>query len=558
MRDGSVAQRALEPNMRYYVKVRTRKISRDDAEISAFSKYAGPVETRTDFLQSSQDEMEEKRRMEDNLLDKLAEYERETYYIVDSGDRTQGKYLLKEDKIIGLIRTTPYAGYLIDVSENLKRADADTVYIPGGILLALQEYDKTIAIRFEGAEYVLSRNTIDLRYEKIYTDMARKAGTTEFLVRLRELRSDFAGSRAPSGSEGITGIHKMEAMVIASHRSYANIYNVIQEYIFNERTGLLNQKLNALSYRTDGTSRTWSGAAVEQPTIFDTEEAQNRARNAEIAARTANDAYVDELASDIKNLTSTRIGDILEGRNGFRPLAAASVNITDFNAPLIVTLQHTRYQNGKISPFISYDGKEWFKLTQNITQRPNAISFEAISPGYFSAVLATISTAGIPEGTYVEAALINVASRYDLGDIFPGINRDFQPELPVLNREAAFLYERVLGLEGDTFGMNIAQRITALGLQDIMKPNAPNAQMDRQRAAVLVTRLYAGVHGHGSVKIMGSGRSMIRDAGGVEPGFIDAVEFCVGKGLMKLSAGNFEPGRSVTRAELVTALAGIQ
>ena len=577
LRDGSVIQRQLEPNMRYYIKVRTRKISRDDANVSAFSKYAGPVDARTDFLQSSQDEKEEQRRLEDNLLDKLAEYERETFYIADAGDRSQGKFLLKEDKIIGMLRTSASAGYLIDVSDNAKKADADTIYIPGGVLLALQEFNKTITIRLDGVEYIFTQNTIDLRYDKKYTDMAAKAGSRDFMVRLRDSRAALSGAVLPVGNTGLTAVHRLEAAVIASNRSYANIANIIEDYIFNERTGLLNQKLNALSLKTIGStasgvagagasSGVGSGANASAA-LFDSDEAQNRELAAEQARRAASDAYVQELADDIKNQVSNRIGDILEGRNGFRPIAMDMVNVDDFNAPLIATLAHAQSRGGRVSPLISYDSKEWFKLTQNITQRPSSISFEALAPGYYSAVLAEVSTAGLAEGSYDEDALIKVASRYDLSDIFAGINRDFQPDLPVLNREALLLYERVMGLEGDTFGMNIPQKITALGLQDVIRPGAQNAQMERQRAAVLLSRLYAGrrgiggglagglTGGPGDSLAAGSGRGALSDALGVDASCLGAVEFCVGRGIMKLSAGKFEPGRAITRAELIFGIA---
>ncbi|MCL2058432.1 MAG: S-layer homology domain-containing protein [Oscillospiraceae bacterium] len=596
LRDGSVAQRPLQPNMRYYIKVRTRKISRDDASLSAFSRFTGPVEARTDFLQSSQDEIEEQRRLEDNLMDKLAEYERETFYIADAGDMAQGKFLLKEDKIVGMIKTSASAGYLIDVSENLKRAAADTLYVPGGILLALQEYDKTLTIRLEGVEYTFARNTIDLRYEKVYQDLAARAGTREFLVRLRESRAPFggagagsgAGAAAPVGNEGITAMHRLEASVIASNRSYGNIANIVNEYIYNERTGLVNQKLAALTLNTEAPgsaagARAGAGAGAAigsgaSASPYETEEAQNRERNAEQAKREANDAYVQELANDIKSQASYLIGDVLEGRNGYRSLVADVVNVTDFNAPLVVTLFYAQARrNGRVSPFISYDSKEWFKLTQSIAERPNSISFEAISPGHFSAVLAAVSTAGAPEGSGEEAALLAVASRFDLSDIFTGIDREFQPALPVLNREAVLLYERVLGLEGETFGMNISQKIAALGLSDIVRPGTQNAQMDRQRAAALLHRLYAGTLGLGGGANRGGGGAAggassagagvsgtsadlarkIADAQAIDAQYVASVEFCVGRGLLKLTNGRFEPTRPVTRAELISGLAAI-
>ncbi|MDR3120623.1 MAG: hypothetical protein LBU58_04735, partial [Clostridiales bacterium] len=417
---GLVEQRPLEANMRYFVKVRTRKISRDDPSASAFSKYAGPVEARTDFVQGSQDEVEEQQRTEDNLRDKLAEFERETYYVADSGDRAEGKFLLKEDKVVGLIRTSPGAGYLIDVSENLKRAGADTVYIPGGVLLALQDFDKSLTLRTFGAEYTFAKNTIDLRYQAVYTDMAKKAGTQAYLVRIREGRAAFTAGLAPRGGEGITDVHRLEATVIASNRSYANIRGILDDYLYNEQTGLLNRKLAALSYNTENFDAARAGADTDTggqgaagASSYETEEAENRAKKAEDELRRAHDAYVEELAADIRSQASYRLGDVLEGRNGYRALAADALPVREFGAPLGVSLSHEKKQSGKVSPFVSYDGAEWFKLTQNVTTKPNAVSFSVSAPGYYSAVRADVAAGGLAEGSAEKAALEKVASRYE-------------------------------------------------------------------------------------------------------------------------------------------------
>jgi len=119
------------------------------------------------------------------------------------------------------------------------------------------------------------------------------------------------------------------------------------------------------------------------------------------------------------------------------------------------------------------------------------------------------------------------------------------------------LYERVLGLEGATFGMNAKQRISALGLQDIISAGAQNVQMDRQSAAALLVRLYAGMHGLGGGNIAVAGRRAIFDAQDIDASRRNAVGFCLEKGLLKLANGRFEPLRPVTRAELINVFAAM-
>jgi hypothetical protein len=565
--NGSVEQRALLPNMRYYVKVRARKIRREDPNVSAFSKYAGPVDTRTDFEQASQDEVEEQARLEDNFLDRLAEFERENVYLADTGDMAENKLILKEDKVTGALASAPDKSFFVDVSQNQRKAQTDVIYIPGGVLLALQDYDKSLTIRTEGAEYTLGKNTIDLRYSEAVSDMKRRSGAKELLVRLSSARSDFVQAYAPAGSAGITRAHALRASVIASNRSYANISAILHDYIYNERTGLVATMLAALSYNTEGAGASGAGGSggsggaggsgaggSGSGSFYETEEAANARSDADEARKRRSNAYVDELIADLRSLVSYRAGDILEGRNGYSPLAADMIALAEFGAPLGVRLSFEPQGSGRVSPFVSYDGKEWFKLTQNISGDKTSESFSVLSPGYYSAVLAAVNTAGLADGSAEKAALEKVAGAYDLSDIFAGIETSYRPALPVLNREAVLLYERVLGLERDTFGMGDAQKAAALGLGDIVKPGSLNAQMQRQQAAALLARMYAGLIGQ-SGAVAPSGPPGVSDAAAADAAFRSAVGLCVEKGFLKPSGGKFEPQRSVTRGEIVGAVA---
>ncbi|MDR3121388.1 MAG: hypothetical protein LBU58_08670, partial [Clostridiales bacterium] len=153
------------------------------------------------------------------------------------------------------------------------------------------------------------------------------------------------------------------------------------------------------------------------------------------------------------------------------------------------------------------------------------------------------------------AALEKVTSRYELADIFSGMERDYRPDLPVLNREAVRLYERLLGLEGDTFGMSLAQKTAALGLADILRPASPGAQLTRERAAALLARLYAGLNGLGGESVAASKKTAVGDEAAIDGAFREAVGLCLEKGFLKLAGGRFEPARALTRGELIAALA---
>ncbi|MDR1439979.1 MAG: S-layer homology domain-containing protein [Clostridiales bacterium] len=561
MPNGSVEQRPLLSNMRYFVKVRTRKIRREDPNVSAFSKYAGPVDTRTDFEQGSQDEIEEQVRLEDNFMDQLAEFERENVYFADLGDMSANKLILKEDKVTAVLKSAPDKSFFVDISQNQKKAKTDVVYIPGGILLALQEYDKSLTIRTDGADFTLGKNTIDLRYSQAVDDMKRKSGTDDLLARLSVARSEFPPSHAPQGSQGITGVHALSASVIASNRSYGNIAEIIHDYIYDERTGLVSSKLASLAYNTENTGTAGSGGAASGAGsaggsgdgYYATQEADNAAQAALDARKRRSDAYVTELIGDLRSLVSYRVGDVLEGRNGYSSLTADMIGLSEFGAPLGVSLSFAPQGSGRVSPFVSYDGREWFKLTQNITGGKTTEGFSVMSPGYYSAVIAAVNTEGLADGSAEKAALEKVAGAYDLSDIFSGMDASYRPALPAPNREAVLLYERVLGLERDTFGMGDAQKVAALGLGGIVKAGTLNAQMQRQQAAALLARMYAGLAGLSAVP---SARPAgVSDAGAVDAAFSGAVGLCVEKGFLKPSGGKFEPQRSVTRGELIAAIA---
>jgi hypothetical protein len=259
------------------------------------------------------------------------------------------------------------------------------------------------------------------------------------------------------------------------------------------------------------------------------------------------------MVDDVKSLVSIRVGDVLEGRNGYRSLVADLYTVREFDAPMGVKLSYDRQPSGKINPFVSYDGKEWFKLTQNLVNTKTAEAFQVIAPGYYSAVIAPVGTEGLAEGSAEKAELEKVASRFDLSDIFSGMDTGFRPSLPVLNREAVLLYERVLEREGETFGMNLNQKIAALGLGSVVRAGAQNGQMERQRAAALLASMYAALKGVASLEA--STAYLFADAASVDGLYRKAVDLCLEKGFLTRSGGNVEPGRAVTRGEVLHALA---
>ena len=556
LKNGKVEQRPLESNMRYYIKVRTRKVRREDPDVSAFSKFVGPVDARTNFVQKAQDEQEEQLRLEENFLNELEEFEQENLYEIDLGLVGENKLLMKEDKVVGILKSSPDISFLIDISENLKKAQTDVVYIPGGILRALQSFDKSLTIRTMGAEYILSKNTIDLQYSDSVADMTRKAGTDVLMVRLKSERNPFLLSYAPQGSKAITGFYTLTADIIASRRSYENIRTIINDYIYNDKTGLVTQKISALSYNTEFLADSNEEDEDEdERDPFDEEERDIKQQKAEETRKRKSNDYVTELIRDLRSAVSYKIGDVVEGRNGYQSIISDIINMKEFNAPIGVRLNHDRQKNGKVSPFVSFDQKEWFKMTQNITNAKTSIAFEAISPGTYSAVIAGIDVDDLREGSDSKSNVEKVSTKYELSDIFAGIDTNLRPELPVLNKEAVLAYERILDLSRQTYGLDMAKKIVALKLDDIVKPGTQNAQMSRQQAAELLVRMYLSMNGVANGTLSGSRTYTITDADEIQQSYKKAVNLCLEKGFLKLTGGKFNPSVSIKRIEFLDAVA---
>jgi hypothetical protein len=184
------------------------------------------------------------------------------------------------------------------------------------------------------------------------------------------------------------------------------------------------------------------------------------------------------------------------------------------------------------------------------------VAFSARAPGSYAAVIYPVSAAGLGEGTKELAALELVAGRFALADIIPGIGQSLRPSTPVLNKEAALVYERVLGLEYMTFGMDVPAKIKALGLTDVILPGTANAQMPRQRAALLLARMHSALAGMPGGALVSAGRRYSPDdAADIDAACRAAVDLCLEKGYLSLEGGLFHPSRSLTRGELILALA---
>jgi len=395
-------------------------------------------------------------------------------------------------------------------------------------------------------------------------DLLKKTGAKDTLVRLSSERGSFPSALAPQGSKGITQAHALGATVIASNRSYESIASALKSYIYDESTGLAAKQLAALSgyvkrqetVAAAAATATAAPAATPDPSGYETDAAKNAQEQAGKARRSAADSYAAELMQDLRTQVSNRVGDILDGRNGFKALAAGQYQVKEFGQPVQVTLSFAAQPAGRISPFLTYDGKEWFKATQNVSGDRSKVTFYAAAPGTFSAVLAATDTGGLAEGSPERAALEKVTGAYDLSDVFSGIGDAWRPDLPATGKELVLLYERVLGLEGETFGMTYQQKLSALGLSAALGAGGPNAQVERQRAAALFARMYARARGVGEGQITAQGApGRFTDQASVGAAFRDAAGFCVEAGLLDAPGGAFSPARALTRGEAVAALA---
>jgi hypothetical protein len=235
-------------------------------------------------------------------------------------------------------------------------------------------------------------------------------------------------------------------------------------------------------------------------------------------------------------------------------IANAITDITTFDTPVSANVQFTGGSGVKV-PYALYDGSAlWQKITVSTVLGSSSLRFNLIKTGRFVVTTANASTGAVPGGHWSGSFITDLSSKYDLSDVFPGMQTNFMPDNKATCSEVVLLYEVVTGRTTEDAGLNIRQKNTKLGLDSILNPNLLQKNIKREEAAAVLLKLFSAKKGVNASAIRPGGRIAIKDESSMDETFYQPVVVIVDMKIMELDGnGKFNPNTAMTRAEVVAA-----
>jgi len=521
---GFTIYRPLKPNTRYYIKVRAVRADPADAALASYSKFAGPVDIRTDFSQQDYDAKDQEEKSRVVFLDKIDKLEREFFFRVETGDSSANGILLKGERVVNAMRNNGSYPFIIDISAVETGIDADIVYLPESVVKAVNSENKPLVLRTAGAEFMLRPGTLDFESNLRVSSLKKRAGINGLIFEIKIERAAKPPVPVPSGKEAVSLVNGVNIRALGVLKTEGELAGMMRDKLYNANTGLVGEKLNMLLNSVYGISM------EDAPVINE---------------------YINQLIKLIERELSVYAHLTIEAAKA----SGAEEAVEDFGTPMGAKLFVSGGKGVKL-PYVLYGGsKAWKELSSGV-ERPGSLSFDAAKTGKYAVLLARGPKADMPADSGQREEVGEFLARYDLSGIFQGISVTLAPQDRVSSREIILLFEKVMGKTGGSEGLDLGQKAKKLGLADIINPNVALKDVERQEAAAVAARVYSAKAGVDAENFRTTRKIWIKDEEKIGGKYYKYVEMVIDLEIMALDENlNFNPKGFVTRAELIRALA---
>ncbi len=514
LQGGARSHLPLKSNTKYYIRVRAVKTWRGE---TVYSKYAGPVETRTEFNQKDYDDEERDRRIEESFMDAIKAIERRLYWDVSYGPHAR-TILLKPDKVSGFIENDGDRRFIIDLSASAA-GSADVVLVPSDLARTLSSTDTELVIRARGSEYTLRGGIADIDNSVEIKTVLADPGVRYLYLGIEITRNSLDISGITKGHTQVSTLNDIKIAARGSSMSYGELKDKIHDRLYNKSTGLAATGLK--KYRS----------IIQAYELDDMEELED---------------YLDEIVFEIEKNLGKFIEDTLAAT------AKAESSINRLKAPMTAALYMDRSVPGLVYPYVNYNGSGWIALN-GVVPDGSVCAFKMEKPGRHVLMAPVIDENYIPSDFPGAGLVAKYMSIVDLKAVFPGSG--FQPYKPVSVLEAVLLYEATVGRSPGTGDESFRQKTERLGLTQAIGTSLPSNSISRQQFAALAAKACEAKLGINPDEYRAKKTFNINDLNDINRALIKPVILCLDLGLMEPDDGLFRPNGNVARGEAVVSLA---
>ncbi len=524
--DGTKEHKALKSNTKYYIKVRAKKTDSINMEAVARSKYAGPVNTRTEFNQDDYDDVDDDTGNTAKFLDMLDELEKNIYWEVNRVNSSINKIYVKDERIVNLLETPGNYSITLDLSQSPGYVYNEEIYMAKSILVALKGTSKSFIIKLKGIEYTIRPDTFDVENMEEFKKASELSGSKDVYLQLNNTQSSGIQPVGPENTSEASKMNVLSTQVVASRKTSTAIKDMIKDKLYNEKTGIIQKKL----------------AVLKNPNNSKTKGKQEEV-----------DKYLLQLVDEIKSELSYYIDDIINGASYSNGLFMEKYSVTKFSSPMAIKMQ---YQGSTLAnPYVLYSSSgNWQKLSMNIKRETGFLSYYVTGTGKYVIFSAKDITSTISDDNPAKEYITKLASNYDLAAVFSGAENSFNAKLTVTVKEAVLLFELISESRVDD-QKSVKDKAKAYGLDKIINVTNLNRNITKQETAAVVIKLYCQKTGADYSKLKASFRKSIMDDNNIADKYAIPVYACLEMNIMSLdSDSKFNPSNTINRAEFVVAV----
>lgn len=520
---GIVTRQPLRSNVKYYIKVRSVKIDPTQTDLIAYSKYVGPVNTRTEFNQDDYDNTDREEQQKAVFLDRMQELEKGYYWRVSIGNSSANMILLKGDRVSDALLNTSVDTLNIDMTQIDVNLRTDEIYVPISVIRTMNLKNKNLLIRTTGSELILRPTTLNASANQQLKEITERQGVKDIYVKVAVSRSSSSSTAFPQKAQSVTEINELSIQAYGISKSDKELKTLFHDKLYDSENGLVTEKLNMLLNTYTG-----SGAAYTQ--------------------------MVDKYTKSLIEMIERELSQYINNTIVMVKLSSAIRNINTFDAPVSVKMSISS-SNGVKTPYALYQGgTSWSKISTNTVDKNSAISFNLPQAAKYVILVTQSSMADVPSSHWAYNYITKLTSKYELTDVFSGISSGFMPDNIVSCKEVVLLYEKVIGKSSENAGLDIKQKNIKLGLSGIINANSLPKNVKRQETAAVLIKLFSVKKNVSISSLRPTGRVEITDEGSIANGFFNHVQMIVDINVMELSYdGSFYPNNQMTRAEVVAA-----
>ena len=519
---GLVTHQPLRSNVKYYIKVRAVRTDPSYFDIISYSKYIGPVNSRTEFNQDDYDNTDQEEKQEAIFLDRMKQLEQGYYWRVSVDNSSADRILLKGDRVVNALGSMSGNTFTVDLTAINVNIDRDEVYVPVSVLKAMNSTNKSLMIKTPGAEYLLRPDTFNASENKQIKELLAKAAVKDLYIKLIAARTDTVPTGFPVTGERISRVNDLEIQAIGSSKTESELKKLFDDKLYNKDSGLVGSKLNILQ-------NTYIGKGSDASKLME--------------------EFTGKLVEMIESELSVYIDNTIESVK----LASATQNIIEFSSPIAASISCNDRQGTKV-PYVLYDGTStWQKITTN-SQQAGSVTLNVLKTGKYAVILVQGTMKDIPDGYWAKDYISRFTSKYDLSDVFSGMGTSFMPDNKVTCREVILIYEKVAGRSAFNAGLDLKQKSAKLGLDGVINPNGILKNVRRQETAAVLLKLFAAKKGVNADSLRPGGNVYINDESDIDEIYYNPVLMIVDMGVLDINGdGNFIPGANMTRADVTVA-----